>query len=223
MTYRNAQSKDEKRSMEQVIGNIKNDFETEVSKSDKRFLKLNKLNGELLGLTGQSSLFELSKTHKEVWNKKVKKLTAEIQNLEAQMKEIKSNMIYENAFEWRFEFPEVLNNDGDFVGFDVVIGNPPYILSRETFSESYKEYFYSTYFKIHEKPNLFLIFLEKGFYLLKDTGKFSFIIPNSWMGMESAYKIREHLLKNTNLVRILNMLMLKQALSSMTKIFHLLK
>ena len=34
--------------------------------------------------------------------------------------------IYSNTFEWRFEFPQVLNDDSDFVGFDVVIGNPPY-------------------------------------------------------------------------------------------------
>ena len=64
MTYRNAQSKDEKRGMEQLINKIKSDFETEVSKSDKRFLKLNKLKGELLSLTGQSSLFELTKNTK---------------------------------------------------------------------------------------------------------------------------------------------------------------
>ena len=61
------------------------------------------------------------------WEKKLKKLTAEIKKLEAELEEIKNNKIYENAFEWRFEFPEVLNDDGDFVGFDVVIGNPPYI------------------------------------------------------------------------------------------------
>jgi len=128
MSYRNAQTKDEKRSFEQLISIIKNDFETEVSKSDKRFLKLNKLKGELLSLTGQSSLFEMTKTQKEAWSRKVKKLTEEIKKHETEIEEIKSNKIYENAFEWRFEFPEVLNNDGDFVGFDVVIGNPPYIV-----------------------------------------------------------------------------------------------
>ncbi len=117
--------------MEQLINKIKNDFETEVSKSDKRFLKLNKLKGELLSLTGQSSLFELTKTQKDEWNKKVKKLTEEIKKYETEIEEIKNNKIYENAFEWRFEFPEVLNNDGDFVGFDVVIGNPPYISGKD--------------------------------------------------------------------------------------------
>ena len=127
MTYRNAKSKDEKRSMEQLIEKIKTDFETEVAHNDKRWLKLNKLKGELMSLSGQTTMFELSKKEKDEWNKKVNKLTVEIQNLESLLAEIKNNRIYENAFEWRFEFPEVLNNDGDFVGFDVVIGNPPYV------------------------------------------------------------------------------------------------
>ncbi len=127
MTYRNAQSKEEKHTMEQLIEKIKNDFETEVARNDKRFLKLNKLKGDLVSLSGQTTIFELTKAQKDEWNKKVKKLTDEITKFETEIAEIKSNKIYENAFEWRFEFPEVLNNDGDFVGFDVVIGNPPYI------------------------------------------------------------------------------------------------
>lgn len=76
MTYRNAQSKEEeKRAMGQLIVKIKNDFETGVSKNDKRFLKLNKLKGELLSLTGQSRLFELSKAQKDGWIKKIRKVT----------------------------------------------------------------------------------------------------------------------------------------------------
>ena len=43
------------------------------------------------------------------------------------MDEIRDNKIFVGAFEWRFEFPEVLDEDGRFVGFDCVIGNPPYI------------------------------------------------------------------------------------------------
>jgi adenine-specific DNA-methyltransferase len=58
----------------------------------------------------------------------VEALTKETKKLETEINEIRDNQIYENAFEWRFEFPEVLNDAGDFTGFDVVIGNPPYIL-----------------------------------------------------------------------------------------------
>jgi adenine-specific DNA-methyltransferase len=180
--------------MEQLISRIKNDFETEVSKSDKRFTKLNKLNGELLSLTTQSSLFELTKTQKDEWNKKVKKLTEEIQNLESQITEIKSNKIYENAFEWRFEFPEVLNNDGDFVGFDVVIGNPPYI--RQEDIKEQKPFFKSNYKTYTGTSDLYVFFVEKGFEILRLKGQFCFIVPNKWMLTGYGKPLREFLLKN---------------------------
>ena len=179
MTYRNAQTKDEKHLMELLISKIKNDFETEVSKSDKRFLKLNKLNGELLNLTGQSSLFELTKTQKEEWNKKVRKLTEEIKKHETDIEEIKSNKIYENAFEWRFEFPEVLNNDGDFVGFDVVIGNPPYIRQEEIIE--FKPFLQTGYSIFSGTADLYVYFVERGINILRENGSFTFILPNKWM------------------------------------------
>ncbi|OGU54016.1 MAG: type II restriction endonuclease, partial [Ignavibacteria bacterium RBG_13_36_8] len=194
MTYRNAQSKDEKRNMEQLISKIKNDFETEVSKSDKRFLKLNKLNGELLSLTSQSSLFELSKTQKEEWNKKVKKLTAEIKRYETEIEEIKSNKIYENAFEWRFEFPEVLNNDGNFVGFDVVIGNPPYIEHKKlaTISPTLKDNFKVYY----SSADISSYFFELGSNILKDRGIVSFINTNKFFMTEYGKPLRSFISKN---------------------------
>jgi adenine-specific DNA-methyltransferase len=194
MTYRNAQSKDEKRTMEQLIAKIKSDFETEVSRSDKRYLKLNKLNGELLSLTGQSSLFELSKAQKDEWNKKVKKLTEEIKNLESQISEIKSNKIYENAFEWRFEFPEVLNNDGDFVGFDVVIGNPPYI--RQEDIKEQKPYLKINFKTYTGTSDIYVFFVEKGFDIIRSKGQFCFIMPNKWMQTGYGKPLREFLLQN---------------------------
>ena len=173
MTYRNAQSKDEKQGMEQLICRIKNDFETEVSKSDKRFLKLNRLKGELISLSGQTTLFELSKTQKEDWNRKVNGFSKEIKKLETEIEEIKSNKIYENAFEWRFEFPEVLNNVGDFVGFDAVIGNPPYI--RQELITTLKDYLKSNYKVFSGTGDLFSYFYELSFNVLSDKGYFCFI------------------------------------------------
>ena len=206
MTYRNAQSKDEKRAMEQLISKIKNDFESEISKSDKRYLKLNKLNGELLSLTGQSSLFELSKAQKEEWNKKVKKITEEIKSLELQISEIKSNKIYENAFEWRFEFPEVLNNDGKFVGFDVVIENPPYVFARENFDRNIKMFFSENYKTLQYQINLFYLFIERSISLLKCKGTFSLIVPNSFLMVSSAQNLRNYVLTETSILEIVNLL-----------------
>jgi adenine-specific DNA-methyltransferase len=198
MTYRNAQSKDEKHGMEMLINKIKNDFETEVSKSDKRFLKLNKLNGELLSLTGQSSLFEFSKAQKEEWNKKLKKLIEEIKKYESEIDEIKSNKIFENSFEWRFEFPEVLNNDGDFVGFDVVIGNPPY-LYRSAEIDPFKEYFNSNYFNNSGNFDLYKYFIERSLNLCSYKGFCSLITNSSFLIQNSFTKTRKFLLDNSSI------------------------
>ncbi|MDZ7740293.1 MAG: Eco57I restriction-modification methylase domain-containing protein [Bacteroidota bacterium] len=126
--------------------------------------------------------------------------------LEVERENIENNKIYENAFEWRFEFPEVLNDAGDFIGFDVVIGNPPYVLSRESFTKSIKKYFFSSYRTIHEKPNLYLLFIEKSHKFLNKNGEFSFIIPNSLTGVESAKKVREMLLNEYQLRKIVNLI-----------------
>jgi len=180
MTYRNAQSKDEKRAMEDLIAKIKNDFESEVSKSDKRFLRLNKLSGELLSLTTQSTLFDLPKKEKEEWNKKVNKLTEEIKKYETELAEIKNNKIYENAFEWRFEFPEVLNNDGDFFGFDVVIGNPPYMQLSKIKEQG--RFFEGTGFQTYSKgSDIYCLFYERANQVLKSNGILTFITSNSWL------------------------------------------
>lgn len=57
----------------------------------------------------------------------MKTLQAKIRKLNEEIEEIRNNKIFEEAFEWRIEFPEVLDEAGRFVGFDCVIGNPPYI------------------------------------------------------------------------------------------------
>jgi adenine-specific DNA-methyltransferase len=202
MTYRNAQSKDEKRAMEQLISKIKNDFETEVSKSDKRFLKLNKLTGELLNQTNQSSLFELTKVQKDEWNKKVKKLTDEINKLETEIKDIKSNKIYQNAFEWRFVFPEVLNNDGDFIGFDVVIGNPPYIRQEEV--KDFYTYFSTHYKTFSGKSDIYVYFYELGINILKPIGSICFITSGKYFEASYGKTLVKYLLEEAQFNKIIN-------------------
>jgi adenine-specific DNA-methyltransferase len=137
--YRNAQNKEEKHAMERLINDIKGDFRSEISKSDPKVKKLYKISGELTKLTTQRSLFDMPAKEKKAWNKKLNSLNLESRKLDEAIEEIKSNKICENAFEWRFEFPEVLNDAGDFVGFDVVIGNPPYIRIQDLVFSHLKE------------------------------------------------------------------------------------
>jgi adenine-specific DNA-methyltransferase len=70
-TYRNAESKEQKREMEKLIADIKSDFRSEISLNDPKAKKLRTLGGELVKLTTQQSLFEMSDKEKKDWNKKV--------------------------------------------------------------------------------------------------------------------------------------------------------
>jgi len=199
-TYRNAQSKEQKREMEHLINKIKTNFRSEISNNDKKVKDLIKLKNELSKLT-EVSLFEYTKTQKAGWNKKVKEVTDKISKLETEIEEIKNNKIYNNAFEWRFEFPEVLNDKGDFVGFDVVIGNPPYIRQEEL--KDFK-YFYKTNYKLHTgTADIYVYFIEKGFGLLKDNGVFTYIMPNKFMQAGYGQPARKFLLEN-NLLEIID-------------------
>ncbi len=192
-TYRNALDKEQKREMERLIVSIKNDFETEVSANDKRLVQLKKLNGDLFTLTNQTSLFERTKKEVAEWNKQVNELTGKIKKLETELEEIKNNKIYENAFEWRFEFPEVLNDEGDFVGFDVVIGNPPYIRQEEI--KEQKHFLTNNFETYSGTADLYVFFVEKGLEVLKQKGSFCYIMPNKWMQTVYGKPLRSFFLK----------------------------
>ncbi|MFM2386690.1 MAG: hypothetical protein RL660_1447 [Bacteroidota bacterium] len=205
-TYRNAESKEQKREMERLIADIKSDFRSEISLNDPKVKKLRKLSGELFQMTNQQQLFEMSKKEKADWNKKVQQLTEETKKIETEIEEIKANKIFENAFEWRFEFPEVLNDDGDFVGFDVVIGNPPYVvILKSTFGNSYLDFFNQNYTTAEYNPNTYALFIELALSkLLKKKGQFSYIIPNSWLNGKYFTKLRAFVqnLNNTELINL---------------------
>lgn len=217
-TYRNAESKEQKREMERLIGDIKSNFRSEIGINDPKKLKLEKLKGELFNYTQQVGLFERSKKEQTEWNKKVNVLGTDINTLDTEIEEIKSNKIYENAFEWRFEFPDVLNDNGDYVGFDVVIGNPPYVFTREAdFTDMYKNVV-ADFLNKNEvmteskglnvqtgKINLFGIFLIRSFDLLKKGAEVNFIIPNNILRATTYEAIRNFILSNTEIVEIVDL------------------
>lgn len=203
-TYQNAESKVQKREMETLIAEIKTNFRSEIAAKDPKKLKLEKLKGELFNYTNQTGLFERSKKEQTDWNKRVNVLANDVKTLEVEIEDIKNNKIYENAFEWRFEFPSVLDNNGDFVGFDVVIGNPPYIFSRELISEMEKTHFYEKYNLTQFKLNTYILFTEKGNDLLNNSGTISYIIPNNWMTLQNNSDFREFVLINGKNIDIVN-------------------
>ncbi len=193
-TYRNAENKAQKKEMESLIEDIKSDFRTEIASNDPKVLRLKKLSDELVKHTTQTSMFEQTAKEKKEWKKKSEKLTGQIKKLETEIEEIKSNKIYENAFEWRFEFPEVLNDQGDFVGFDVVIGNPPYMLIQNLSNHNIINHYCKEFDTAKYKPDLFALFTEQAIKLQKEQGVLSFIIPYTWMSIQQHEPLRRVLL-----------------------------
>ncbi|GAA7228766.1 class I SAM-dependent DNA methyltransferase [Helicobacter pylori] len=100
---------------------------------------------------------------------------------------------YHNAFEWRFEFPEVLDDEGNFLDFDCIIGNPPYMQVKKGL---YSSIFYPfSEGKDIGKQNTYKVFIELGFNLVRQKGLISFITQSSIMCDCSAQFTRELLLK----------------------------
>jgi hypothetical protein len=200
-TYRNAHSKEQKREMERLIADIKSDFRSEIAQNDPKLKRLQKAKGELFTLTNQTTLFEKSKKEKDEWNKKVNKYSDEIKKLEAEIEEIKNNKIYENAFEWRFEFPEVLNEKGDFVGFDVVVGNPPWSSKEQLIQPRYVLEKYGINIK---NLNIFAVFLLLGNHISRKKGFVNMLIPEVFSRNEGYLSQRKHIVENSKIISISN-------------------
>lgn len=107
----------------------------------------------------------------------------------------------DKAFNWENEFPEVFANGG----FDVVIGNPPYIFARDNFSQSEKDFYVKKYVSAKYQINTYLLFVEKTITLLRSKGNYGLIIPNSWLMVYSGEGLRKYLLENCNLQQIINL------------------
>ncbi|MFN8290203.1 MAG: TaqI-like C-terminal specificity domain-containing protein [Chitinophagaceae bacterium] len=196
-SYRHASTKDEKRDMELLIAKIKSDFRTEISNNDPLVKKLSSARGDLEKLLNQHSLFELSKAEKKIQKEKEEELNETINELEGKIEEIKSNRLYENAFEWRFEFPEVLDDKGLFIGFDLVIANPPYGVE---FKDNERAYFKLSYpISSDGKIDSYKLFYELSFRILKQNYYQAFIAPNTFLYNVQSKKLRTFLLDKSTI------------------------
>ena len=109
---------------------------------------------------------------------------------------------FSNSLEWMFEFPEILDDQGRFVGFDAVIGNPPYIQlqSMGEMSDVYGKRGYGCY---NKSADIYCLFVERAHSLLKKNGHFSFIMPNKWMLVDYGKELRRFM-GSVSLKKILN-------------------
>ncbi|EIE9550496.1 class I SAM-dependent DNA methyltransferase [Campylobacter coli] len=104
------------------------------------------------------------------------------------------NLESNHPFEWRFEFPEILDDDGNFKGFDLIIGNPPYIRQEEL--KELKPHLAKNYKVYKGTSDIYTYFYELGFNVLKDNGVLSYITSNKYTRAGYGEALREFLLKN---------------------------
>ncbi len=131
-----------------------------------------------------------------------------IRALRKKLDDALSGREYQNAFEWRFEFPEVLDDEGDFLGFDCIIGNPPYIRQehikdlKPLLEKQYQDFYNST-------ADIYTYFFALSFHLLKEKGFSAFITSNKYARAKYGAKLREWLLKKTTIVSYMELNALK--------------
>ncbi|GAA8559513.1 class I SAM-dependent DNA methyltransferase [Helicobacter pylori] len=118
------------------------------------------------------------------------------------------NLKNSKTLEWCFEFPEVLDDEGDFLGFDCIIGNPPYIRQEQIreikplLQKQYPDFYNST-------ADIYTYFFALSYHLLKEKGFNAFITSNKYARAKYGAKLRELLLKKTTIVSYMELNALK--------------
>lgn len=196
--YANTSNHQTKELFRKTIENIKRAFKTELSKQFKE--RLAKLRGKVIMLEGPTLFGERTKAEKA----ELKKLKEKLNILEKEQEDIQTNKLYVDAFEWRFEFPQLLDENGKFTGFDIIIGNPPYNelrdldLGMQTALKSSRYYDYAKGGRL----NMFQFFYPLAINVAMDNGIVSLITQNSILAEDSALGNRKLFFAQTDILSI---------------------
>ncbi|HEC1937029.1 TPA: Eco57I restriction-modification methylase domain-containing protein [Campylobacter jejuni] len=174
-------------------------FKKEMKSFNDKCEKYSKKYGNFLAINDENLKFFVS-ANLTLFDFDEKEATKEFANLKKEYDNI-FNLESNHPFEWRFEFPEILDDDGNFKGFDLIIGNPPYIKEAEN-----KELFANTKkLRTYQgKMDIWYHFVGRGFDILKNNGYLAFIATNNWVTNSGAKKLRNIVLEESQILSLVD-------------------
>lgn len=174
-------------------------FKKEMKGFNDKCEKYSKKYGNFLAIDNENLKFFVS-ANLTLFDFDEKEATKEFANLKKEYDNI-FNLESNHPFEWRFEFPEILDDDGNFKGFDLIIGNPPYIKEAEN-----KELFANTKkLRTYQgKMDIWYHFVGRGFDILKNNGYLAFIATNNWVTNSGAKKLRNIVLEESQILSLVD-------------------
>ncbi|ELR6459334.1 Eco57I restriction-modification methylase domain-containing protein [Campylobacter coli] len=171
-------------------------FKKEMKGFNDKCEKYSKKYGNFLAVDDENLKFFVS-ANLTLFDFDEKEAIKEFANLKKEYDNI-FNLESNHPFEWRFEFPEILDDDGNFKGFDLIIGNPPYIRQEEL--KELKPHLAKNYKVYKGTSDIYTYFYELGFNVLKENGILSFITSNKYTRAGYGEALREFLLKNVKVL-----------------------
>ncbi|EJW3119541.1 class I SAM-dependent DNA methyltransferase [Campylobacter jejuni] len=174
-------------------------FKKEMKSFNDKCEKYSKKYGNFLAIDDENLKFFVS-ANLTLFDFDEKEAAKEFANLKKEYDNI-FNLESNHPFEWRFEFPEILDDDGNFKGFDLIIGNPPYIKEAEN-----KELFANTKkLRTYQgKMDIWYHFVGRGFDILKNNGYLAFIATNNWVTNSGAKKLRNIVLEESQILSLVD-------------------
>lgn len=158
------------------IADIKGAFK--ISLNNQMLAKRNRILGQILSLESDT-LFGPPTKECLKQAKELRKGHAKLLSLNSDME---NDKLYADAFEWRFEFPSLLDENGNFTGFDIAIGNPPYLRIQgiRAVNPAFADELTDKYHSATGAFDLYALFVERGLQIINSTGIVNFIMPVKW-------------------------------------------
>lgn len=195
--FTNESNHEKKEELRTIIEEVKRTFRTLLIEEVRTAIQ--RIGKELSELTAPRLFGTLDAKQK----KRIKELQKRYAEKQKELPEKQTSLNYQNAFEWRFEFPTLLDEQGRFMGFDIIIANPPF---GAKLSEWEKATYKKEYADVHMRtPETFCYFISRAFRLAMPGAIVTYIVPNNMFFQNENENTRSLLLFSNQLIRAINL------------------